>query len=152
MMDKTFKLEIVTPRKTVFDAPVQSVSAPGALGGFQVLVNHAPLLSSLRVGELKLLDQDGKEIRFATSGGFLEVRKNVVTLLAETAERADEIDVERQVVPVLLDRPARDDADLAEVDGIVDLRPRELFVAILGGGAGGAEGAGRLFPFHLRWR
>ena len=94
-MEKQFDLEIVTPQRTVFKGHVQSVSAPGALGGFQVLVNHAPLLSSLRVGEVKLVDTAGSESRYATSGGFVEVRQNVVTLLAETAERSDEIDVRR---------------------------------------------------------
>jgi len=94
-MDKTFHLDIVTPRKTVFNASVLSVSAPGALGGFQVLVNHAPLLSTLRVGEVKLVEPEGNEVKYATSGGFLEVRENTVTVLAETAERYDEIDVSR---------------------------------------------------------
>ncbi len=94
-MDKAFKLEIVTPQRTVFKGEVQSVSAPGAMGGFQVLVHHAPLLSSLRIGEVKILDPAGSESRYATSGGFLEVKKNVVTLLAETAEKAEEIDVAR---------------------------------------------------------
>lgn len=94
-MEKAFELEIVTPKKTVFKGHVLSVSAPGAMGGFQVLVNHAPLLSSLRVGQIKVVDPEGTESRFATSGGFLEVRQNVVTLLAETAERAEEIDVQR---------------------------------------------------------
>jgi len=94
-MEKAFQLEIVTPRKTVFRGEVQSVSAPGAMGGFQVLVNHAPLLSSLRIGEVRIVDPKGSETAFATSGGFVEVRKNVVTLLAETAERSDEIDIHR---------------------------------------------------------
>ena len=94
-MEKQFDLEIVTPQRTVFKGHVQSVSAPGAMGGFQVLVNHAPLLSSLRVGEVKIVDPSGSESRYATSGGFVEVRKNVVTLLAETAERSDEIDIVR---------------------------------------------------------
>ena len=94
-MDNAFKLEIVTPQRTVFKGDVQSISAPGALGGFQVLVNHAPLMSSLRIGEVKVVDPDGSQTVFATSGGFVEVRKNVVTLLAETAESAEEIDVKR---------------------------------------------------------
>jgi len=94
-MEKVFELEIVTPQKSVYKGSVQSISAPGALGGFQVLVNHAPLLSSLTVGEVKIIDPTGTEYRYATSGGFLEVRQNVVTMLAETAERSDEIDIER---------------------------------------------------------
>lgn len=95
MAEKTFHLEIVTPRRIVFNGEVTSFSAPGVVGGFQVLYNHAPLLSSLKIGEVKLIDASGAEYHYATSGGFVEVRDNKVILLAETAERADEIDVER---------------------------------------------------------
>jgi len=95
MTGKEYDLEIVTPKRVVFNAPVDSFSAPGVIGGFQVLHNHAPLLSNLRIGEVKILDRDGKETRYATSGGFVEVRNNKVIMLAETAERSDEIDVER---------------------------------------------------------
>lgn len=95
MTGKEFELEIVTPRKIAFSGQVESFSAPGVLGGFQVLHSHAPLLSNLRVGEVKVLDVEGKETRYATSGGFVEVRNNKVVMLAETAERSDEIDVER---------------------------------------------------------
>lgn len=92
---KVFELEIVTPRRVVYSGRVESFTAPGVLGGFQVLHSHAPLLSNLAIGEVKLLDGEGKEIRYATSGGFVEVRKNKVVMLAETAERFDQIDVER---------------------------------------------------------
>lgn len=93
--EKTFTLEIVTPRKMVFKGEVTSFSAPGVVGGFQVLYNHAPLLSALQVGEVKYVDTQGREVRYATSGGFVEVKDNHVVLLAETAERADEINTER---------------------------------------------------------
>jgi len=95
MADKAFKLEIVTPKKIVFSGEVTSFSAPGIVGGFQVLKNHAPLLSSIGVGEVKFVDANGTESRFATSGGVVEVLDNKVVMLAETAERRDEIDVAR---------------------------------------------------------
>ncbi len=95
MADKLFQVNIVTPRKVVFSSQVQSISAPGECGGFQVLVNHAPLISSLVVGELKLVDPAGSITRYSTSGGFLEVKKNKVVVLAETAERLSEIDAQR---------------------------------------------------------
>ena len=95
MSGKNFNLDIVTPTKTVFSGEVQSFSAPGVEGGFQVLFNHAPLLSSIAVGKVKIIDGVGKETHYATSGGFVEVNHNRVILLAETAERADEIDVQR---------------------------------------------------------
>ncbi len=95
MTGKEFDLEIVTPKRVVFNAQVNSFSAPGVMGGFQVLHSHAPLLSNLTIGEVKVIDAEGKEIHYATSGGFVEVRNNKVVMLADTAERSDEIDVER---------------------------------------------------------
>ncbi|MDE3057077.1 MAG: F0F1 ATP synthase subunit epsilon [Bacteroidota bacterium] len=95
MAEKHFLLDIVTPTKTVFSGMVGSFSAPGLAGSFQVLFNHAPLLSAIGIGEVKVLDSAGTEERYATSGGFAEVNANKVILLAETAERSDSIDVKR---------------------------------------------------------
>jgi F-type H+-transporting ATPase subunit epsilon len=95
MPDNTFHMEIVTPRRIVFKGEGTSLSAPGAAGGFQVLYNHAPLLSILKIGVVKITDAGGSEFHYAVSGGFVEVRENQILLLAETAERTDEIDVER---------------------------------------------------------
>jgi len=95
MAEKAFKLEIVTPKRLVFSGEITSFSAPGVVGGFQVLKNHAALLSSIAFGEVKLVDVAGIESRFATSGGIVEVHDNKVIMLAETAERSDEIDVAR---------------------------------------------------------
>lgn len=95
MYEKPFKLEIVSPRRVVYSGNATSVSLPGALGGFQVLHGHAPLLSSLNVGTMKLRTTEGSDVFYATSGGFVEVRDNVVTVVVESSERADEIDVER---------------------------------------------------------
>lgn len=95
MADKTFHLEIVTPQHIVFKGEITSFNAPGVVGGFQVLHSHAPLLSSLKIGEIKINGESGTEFRYAISGGFVEVQDNRVVLLAETAERIDEIDTER---------------------------------------------------------
>jgi len=95
MVEKTFHLEIVTPKRIVYKGEVMSFSAPGVEGGFQVLHSHAPLLASLKIGEVKISDTSGTEFHYAISGGFTEVRDNKVVLLAETAERSDEINVER---------------------------------------------------------
>ncbi len=95
MADKNFQLEIVTPQRVVFKGDVESFTAPGVMGSFQVLVNHAPLLSAIGVGEAKMRDTQGNEIRYATSGGFVEVMNNRVVMLAESAERSNEIDVSR---------------------------------------------------------
>jgi F-type H+-transporting ATPase subunit epsilon len=95
MADKTFHLEIVTPKRIVFKGEATSFSAPGVNGGFQVLHSHAPLLASVTIGKVKIIETSGTESHYAISGGFVEVRENNVILLAETAERTDEIDVER---------------------------------------------------------
>ena len=95
MADKSFHLEIVTPKRIVFKGEVTSFSAPGVDGGFQVLHSHAPLLASVTIGKVKIIETSGTESHYAISGGFVEVRENKVILLAETAERTDEIDVER---------------------------------------------------------
>jgi len=95
MAEKIFKLEIVTPKKVTYNADVTSFTAPGVVGGFQVLRSHAPLLSNVGVGVVKIVDTEGKELHYATSGGFVEVHDNKVIMIAETAERSDELDVNR---------------------------------------------------------
>jgi len=95
MADKIFHLELVTPRRMVFNGEVESFTAPGVVGSFQVLHSHAPLLAATGIGEVRIRDAGGGEQRYATSGGFVEVHDNKVIMLAETAERVDEIDVDR---------------------------------------------------------
>jgi len=96
--DKTFHLDVVTPRKLVFSGAVVSFSAPGSMGGFQILYNHASFLTSIVVGHVKVLKADGTQIFFATNGGFVEVHDNKVDMLADAAEPADAIDVQRAEV------------------------------------------------------
>ncbi len=95
MYERSFLLEIIAPNRVVFEGEATSVSAPGTLGGFQVLFNHAPLLSSLDVGPLKVKNTEGADTVYATGGGYLEVKDNKVLVLVESAERPEEIDVER---------------------------------------------------------
>ncbi|MBA4312637.1 MAG: ATP synthase F1 subunit epsilon [Chlorobiaceae bacterium] len=95
MSEKTFKLDIVTPARIVFSGDVVSFSAPGVIGGFQILYNHAPMLAEIGIGEIKFTNSDGQEYFYATSGGYVDVANNRVALLAETVERADEIDTVR---------------------------------------------------------
>ncbi|MFZ1082384.1 MAG: F0F1 ATP synthase subunit epsilon, partial [Candidatus Kryptoniota bacterium] len=88
-------LQIITPQKNVFSGSVESFWAPGISGGFQILHDHAPFLTTITIGEVKLRNADGNELSYSTSGGFVDVSNNNVTFLADTAERKDEIDVER---------------------------------------------------------
>jgi F-type H+-transporting ATPase subunit epsilon len=95
MFDNPFHIEIVTPRKVIFNGEVNSFSAPGIEGGFQVLFSHAPLLSTIGIGEVRITTKENTEHRYSTSGGFVEVKNNKLVMLAETIERLDEIDVKR---------------------------------------------------------
>ena len=96
MGETTQRLEIVTPEKKIFSEDVTFVVVPGELGELGILPNHAPLMSSLKIGELRI-HVNGEIIRMAISGGFVEINKSKkkVTVLADTAERAQDIDRER---------------------------------------------------------
>ena len=87
-------LEIVTPERLVMSDWVEQVTIPGSEGQFGVLKGHTPLLSFVDIGELSLV-KEGKRFYFAINTGYAEVASNKVTLLVETAERADAIDKER---------------------------------------------------------
>ncbi len=87
-------LEIVTPERQVFSEEVDSVVCPGIEGELGVLPHHAPLLTTLGVGELRIR-RGGEEEFFAIAGGFLQVRPDKVVVMAETADLASEIDLEK---------------------------------------------------------
>ena len=86
--------EIVTAERVVYSDEVDVVVAPGVEGQLAILPNHAPLMTMLQPGEL-MVRKDGEEESIFVSGGFLEVQGNKVTVLADTAERAEEIDTAR---------------------------------------------------------
>ena len=92
---KTLHVDIVTPSKTAFEGEVQSITIPGTLGNFQVLYNHAPLMSSFEIGLIKIVTEQGEQKLFATSGGTVEVLDNKVIVLAESFESPEEIDTQR---------------------------------------------------------
>ncbi|MDP2743505.1 MAG: F0F1 ATP synthase subunit epsilon [Dehalococcoidia bacterium] len=92
----TFRLEIVTAEKEVYADDVELLVAPGVEGELGILPHHAPLMTMLQPGELRI-KKGGEEIIMCVSGGFLEVRPDKAIVLADTAERAEEIDIERAV-------------------------------------------------------
>jgi F-type H+-transporting ATPase subunit epsilon len=94
MAQDKLDLEVVTPERRVLAETVDEVVLPGAEGYFGVLPGHAPLLAALGVGEISYRVGDRKRY-LVVSGGFAEVLDNRVSVLAETCERAEEIDVER---------------------------------------------------------
>jgi len=93
-MAEKLKLEMVTPYKRVLSEEVDEVTAPGIVGEFGVLPDHTSLLTTLKVGELTY-KKDGETFHVAVNWGYVEVEDNVMTVLVETAEPADQIDVER---------------------------------------------------------
>lgn len=93
-MAEKIKLELVTPYKRVLSEEVDEVTAPGTIGEFGVLPDHTSLLTTMKVGELSY-KQDGQTFYVAVNWGYVEVEDNVMTVLVETAEPADQIDVER---------------------------------------------------------
>jgi len=78
------KIEIITPDKKVFDGDVKSVRVPGKKGSFQVLKDHAPIISTLENGTVFMIDFDGNEKKFEISGGVIEVKANKIILLADS--------------------------------------------------------------------
>lgn len=93
-MAETLKLEMVTPYKRVLAEEVDEITAPGFIGELGILPGHTPLLTTLKVGELSY--RKGKEIfHVAVNWGYLEVEDDTVTVLVDTAEKADEIDLAR---------------------------------------------------------
>ena len=90
----TLKLEIVTAESPIYSGEADSVIAPGVMGQFTVLPHHAPFMTMLEPGEL-CIRQAGQETFIAVSGGFLEVLDEKVVVLADTAERAEDIDAAR---------------------------------------------------------
>jgi F-type H+-transporting ATPase subunit epsilon len=93
-MADTIRLRIVTPERQLFDEEVEEVTAPGAVGEFGALPNHVTFLSALQPGRL-LYKQNGQSHMLVVGGGFAEISDNVMTILADSAELINEIDVER---------------------------------------------------------
>ena len=94
-MAENILLEIVTPEKGVVSEEAQIVMAPGSLGEFGILSGHTPFMTSLNVGTVRYTDKDGKERFVFVNGGFAEAMPDRVTILAESAERRRDIDINR---------------------------------------------------------
>lgn len=89
MADKLFELEIVTPQKTVFKGNAKAVTVPGTVSGFQILFNHAPIVSSLEMGVVRVESDDSTKL-FTITSGFVENQKNVSSIIVEEAISADD--------------------------------------------------------------
>lgn len=80
------KIEIITPDKKVYEGDVKSVRVPGKKGSFQVLKDHAPIISTLEGGPVIMIEQEGKEVIFEINGGVIEVKANKIILLADSVK------------------------------------------------------------------
>jgi F-type H+-transporting ATPase subunit epsilon len=88
-------IEIITPSKVTFSGGAKSITIPGTQGNFQVLFNHAPIISTFETGLVKVNIDDNNTMIFATGGGTVEVNKNHVLVLADSLEEVSSIDVTR---------------------------------------------------------
>jgi F-type H+-transporting ATPase subunit epsilon len=93
--NKTIHFEIVTPERVVLREKITQVTVPTRSGEITVLPNHIPLVATLMPGVIEIRKKDGSPEVISTSGGFIEVLKDKVVILADTAERAEEIDIDR---------------------------------------------------------
>ena len=90
-----FSINIATPEGKMFSGEISSCTAQGVDGKFQVLTDHASLISMIDVGEMKIESENNKIEYLSTSGGFLEIENNEMNVVVETAEWAKDIDVDR---------------------------------------------------------
>jgi F-type H+-transporting ATPase subunit epsilon len=125
-MADNIRLEVVTPEKQVVNDLAQIVMAPGSMGEFGVLVGHTPFMTSLNTGAIHYRDESGKEQFVFVSGGFAEALPDKVTVLAESAERMEDIDVARAKEAVeraekrLAEGRAKEKVDIARAKAALD--------------------------------
>jgi F-type H+-transporting ATPase subunit epsilon len=117
-MAGNIRLEIVTPEKAVVNEDAEIVMAPGTLGEFGVLIDHTPFMTTLKTGTLRFKDADGQERYVFISGGFAEALPDRVTILAESAERRKDIDMDRarSALERAQQRLAKEDEDAIDID------------------------------------
>jgi len=121
----TFKVLVATAEREVYRGEADKLVAPGILGELGILPRHAPLLSALKIGELRITNGENVDEVFI-SGGYMEVQPDVVTVLADTAERATDMD---EAAALAAQRKARE--ELASKKDDVDLAMAEAELAIL---------------------
>ncbi len=120
MAEKTQRLEVVTPEKKLFSEDVRFVVVPGVVGELGILPDHVALMSGLKVGVMRV-QQEGKTFKMSVNGGFVEVRNSRVTVLADSAERSDQIDRDRAEAA-----KARAEQRLAAKSPDIDVRRAEM--------------------------
>ena len=125
-MAENILLEVVTPEKQVVNEMAQIVMAPGSLGEFGVLTGHTPFLTTLKTGIVRYTDAEGTERYVFVNGGFAEALPTKVTILAESAEKREDIDLDRakaaqeRAEKRLAEARAQDNIDIARAKAALD--------------------------------
>lgn len=136
-MATTFQLDIVTPEKTVLSGQATSIQVPSIEGSLGVLAGHAPLLAELGVGECMVRLADGTTRQLVVAGGFLDVAKAKVSVLANTAEFDDEIDVNRAEASLVRARELLNSADSIDRAEVMEsMRRAQARIRLAKGGNG----------------
>lgn len=128
--------KIVTPEKTVLEEEIYQITLPIEGGDVTILPNHMPYIGSVKSGEILIRkEMNGDEASLATSGGFVELHDNVLIVLADTAERADEIDLVRaeearkKAEEIMKEKVHADDEDYARVAAMIEKETARVRVA-----------------------
>lgn len=128
--------KIVTPEKTVLEEEIYQITLPIEGGDVTILPNHMPYIGSVKSGEILIRkEMNGDETSLATSGGFVELHDNVLIVLADTAERADEIDLVRaeearkKAEEIMKEKVHADDEDYARVAAMIEKETARVRVA-----------------------
>ncbi len=116
MSEKIVKFEIATPEKVVFKKNIRQVTVPTTSGEITVLPNHIPLISTLKPGVIEINDENGENEIISVAGGFIEVLKDKIVILADTAERAEDLDEGRiKEAKAKAEEKRKEKADIDEV-------------------------------------
>ncbi|MEX0646775.1 MAG: ATP synthase F1 subunit epsilon [Balneolaceae bacterium] len=122
-MANIFHAQLLTPNGPLFEGNVTAVHVPGIEGNFEILFNHAPIVSTLDIGKILIKKEDAKELAYAVSGGFVEMSNNTLTILAEKAEESSGIDMDEA-------RKARDEAKNRLKEKPLDRKEAERDLAV----------------------
>lgn len=133
MSDQKIHFKIITPEKTVFEEEIDQATLPVANGEVTILPNHRSYIASLKAGEA-VLKKDGKEISLSVAGGFIEFNKNSLVILADRAERAEDIDLNRaeearKRAEAVMKEKMTDDAEYARVAAALEKELARIKVA-----------------------
>lgn len=122
-MPSAFNLSVVAPDRTVVDEQVVSLVAPGVAGYFGIMVGHEPMISALKTGLIEFINSANQRHYVAVGGGFLEVSEGAAIVLADSAERANEIDVAEAEAQVELARKALrgEDSSMTQAEAVAEL-------------------------------